>query len=181
MAIAFWLFTVLIRRPPTAYWIAFGPHGPRALPPPDETFKIVSYTAIGIAVAFGIIFAVKQFARPPPSTMNKEWEEQTNEYLKVGGTRIKLSNESMRAFTDDSRYSHNGPSLSRVSLRKAMSALGRCRANRRRSRGLSQWTLSHIIRGMALIFLRVQLGVEGGVEPQECGSQREVRFVSLVL
>lgn len=66
-----------------AYWIAFGPHGPRALPPPDETFKIFSYTCIGIAVAFLVIFAVKQFARGPPSTMNKEWQEQTNEYLKV--------------------------------------------------------------------------------------------------
>ena len=68
---------------PIAYWIAFGPHGPRALPPPDETFKIVAYTAIGVAVAFVLIFAVRQFARPPPSTMNKEWQEQTNEFLKA--------------------------------------------------------------------------------------------------
>ena len=45
----------------------------------------MTYTIAGVAVAFVIMFAVKSVARTPPRTMNKEWEEQTNEYLKVGG------------------------------------------------------------------------------------------------
>ncbi|KAI9825221.1 MAG: Cytochrome c oxidase subunit 5A [Thelocarpon impressellum] len=66
-----------------AYWIAFGPHGPRALPPPGETQKIVLYTLAGLGVALGLMWAARSVARPPPSTMNKEWQEATNEYLKA--------------------------------------------------------------------------------------------------
>ncbi|KAI9774826.1 MAG: Cytochrome c oxidase subunit 5A [Geoglossum simile] len=65
-----------------AYWIAFGPHGPRALPPPGEGWKVASYTAIGIAIACGIVVALRFAARDPPSTMTKEYQEATNEYLK---------------------------------------------------------------------------------------------------
>lgn len=66
-----------------AYWIAFGPHGPRSLPPPGEKTKIFAYTMIGIGVAAVIFFSIGAFARPPPHTMTKEWQEATNEYLKV--------------------------------------------------------------------------------------------------
>ncbi|KAI9853169.1 MAG: Cytochrome c oxidase subunit 5A [Thelocarpon superellum] len=65
-----------------AYWIAFGPHGPRALPSPGEGWTIFSYTMIGMAAAFVLMWGVRSAARPAPSTMNKEWQEQTNEYLK---------------------------------------------------------------------------------------------------
>lgn len=38
--------------------------------------------AVGLA---GVIFAImRQFANPPPRTMTREWQEKTNEYLKVG-------------------------------------------------------------------------------------------------
>lgn len=66
-----------------AYWIAFGPHGPRAQTPPGEGLKVFSYTMVGVAVAFGLFAAARIFAKPPPSTMNKEWEEATNEILRV--------------------------------------------------------------------------------------------------
>ncbi|MDI1489254.1 MAG: Cytochrome c oxidase subunit 5B, mitochondrial [Ramalina farinacea] len=66
-----------------AYWIAFGPHGPRALPPPDETFKIVRATLIGVGISFVIFLAIRSQARPPPKTMNAQYQEMTNEYLKV--------------------------------------------------------------------------------------------------
>lgn len=41
------------------------------------------YTMLGVAAA-GVIFGVtRAFARGPPSTLNKEWQEATNEYVKV--------------------------------------------------------------------------------------------------
>jgi cytochrome c oxidase subunit 4 len=68
---------------PTAYYIAFGAHGPRALPPPGEGWKVAAYTAIGVGVSFVIFATIRHFARPAPDTMNKEYQEATNEYLKV--------------------------------------------------------------------------------------------------
>lgn len=64
------------------YWIAFGPHGPRALPPPGENWKIFGLTMAGIALAAVIFAIMRQFANPPPRTMTREWQEKTNEYLK---------------------------------------------------------------------------------------------------
>ncbi|EME47994.1 hypothetical protein DOTSEDRAFT_69809 [Dothistroma septosporum NZE10] len=65
-----------------AYWIAFGPHGPRALPPPGEGTKIFMYTILGVVAAGAIFGATRYFAKGTPRTMNKEWQEATNEYLK---------------------------------------------------------------------------------------------------
>jgi len=65
-----------------AYWIAFGPHGPRADAPPGESAYVLRYTILSL-VAAGVLFAgVRAFARPPPKTMTKEWQEAQNEYLK---------------------------------------------------------------------------------------------------
>ncbi|MCJ1374566.1 Cytochrome c oxidase subunit 5A [Loxospora ochrophaea] len=69
-----------------AYWIAFGPHGPRALPPPGEGWRVFGYTAIGIGVSFVLFWAVHSQARTPPQTMNQEYQEMTNEYLKAQNT-----------------------------------------------------------------------------------------------
>ena len=70
-------------KPYTAYWIAFGPHGPRAGSPPGEGTKIFTYTVLGVAASLVIFLATHHFANPPPSTLNKEWQEATNEYFKV--------------------------------------------------------------------------------------------------
>jgi cytochrome c oxidase subunit 4 len=67
----------------TAYYIAFGPHGPRALPPPGEGKKIFGYTIIGLLISFGVFTFARMMARPPPATMTKEYQEKTNEYLRV--------------------------------------------------------------------------------------------------
>ena len=66
-----------------AYYIAFGAHGPRAMPPPGEGWKVAAYTAIGVGVSFLIFATIRSFARAPPDTMTKEYQEATNEYLKV--------------------------------------------------------------------------------------------------
>jgi len=65
-----------------AYYIAFGPHGPRAAPPAGENVKILLYTLIGVGASAAIFGTIRFFARPAPHTMNKEWQEATNEYLK---------------------------------------------------------------------------------------------------
>ncbi|EGP83841.1 unnamed protein product [Zymoseptoria tritici ST99CH_1A5] len=65
-----------------AYWVAFGPHGPRAETPPGEGTKVFIYTLMGVGAAGAIFFTSRMFARPAPSTMNKEWQEATNEYLR---------------------------------------------------------------------------------------------------
>jgi len=67
----------------TAYWIAFGPHGPRTMPPPGEGMKVFTYTMIGVGVSAVIFGIVRYFARGTPRTMTKEYQEATNEYLKV--------------------------------------------------------------------------------------------------
>jgi cytochrome c oxidase subunit 4 len=67
----------------TAYYIAFGAHGPRAATPPGEGWKVLGYTGLGVAVSFVIFVLVRMGARGPPATMTKEYQEATNEYLKV--------------------------------------------------------------------------------------------------
>ncbi|KFY22673.1 hypothetical protein V493_06426 [Pseudogymnoascus sp. VKM F-4281 (FW-2241)] len=66
-----------------AYWIAFGAHGPRAVAPPGEGWKVVGYTLAGIAVSFAIFAGARSFAKGPPATMTKEYQEASNEYLLV--------------------------------------------------------------------------------------------------
>ncbi|KAK6436047.1 Cytochrome c oxidase subunit 5B, mitochondrial [Oleoguttula sp. CCFEE 5521] len=65
-----------------AYWIAFGPHGPRAQTPPGEGRQVFLYTMLGIGAAGALFGFTRYFARPPPRTMTKEYQEATNEYLR---------------------------------------------------------------------------------------------------
>lgn len=68
-----------------AYWVAFGNHGPRALDPPGEGKQIVVAVVVAMVVSYIIFAAIRMFAGPPPTTMNREWQEATNEYLRVCG------------------------------------------------------------------------------------------------
>jgi hypothetical protein len=71
-----------------AYWIAFGAHGPRAQPPADENRKVALYTAIGVLISLGLFTTMRAFAGPAPSTINREYEEASNEFLKVSRLRL---------------------------------------------------------------------------------------------
>ncbi|GAM82593.1 hypothetical protein ANO11243_005750 [Dothideomycetidae sp. 11243] len=71
-----------IQEKKAAYWIAFGPHGPRAQTPPGENTKVFVYTLLGCGAAAAIFLTTRFFARPPPKTMNKEYQEQSEAYLK---------------------------------------------------------------------------------------------------
>ncbi|KAF4576379.1 Cytochrome c oxidase subunit 5A [Pleurotus pulmonarius] len=63
-----------------AYYVAFGPHGPRTpINPPGTILKIFLGT-MGLVGAAGALFlALRQIAPPPPKTLTKEWEEASNE------------------------------------------------------------------------------------------------------
>ena len=67
-----------------AYYIAFGPHGPRRPAPPDEGRKVLLLSSAVIAGAIAVFAFTRMFANPNrPRTMTKEWQEASEEYLKV--------------------------------------------------------------------------------------------------
>lgn len=74
-----------------AYWIAFGPHGPRAQAPPGEGSRVFFGTLVAVGVSLTLFGIIRFFARPPPHTMTKEWQEAANEKLRV---RVRPSRDS---------------------------------------------------------------------------------------
>ncbi|KAL8944942.1 MAG: hypothetical protein Q9216_000103 [Gyalolechia sp. 2 TL-2023] len=75
-----------------AYWIAFGPHGPRALPPPGENKRVFWGTMLAVGISAVIFVIIRQFARPPPKTMNAQYQAMTNEYLKLHNADMFVPN-----------------------------------------------------------------------------------------
>lgn len=71
-----------IQEKKAAYYIAFGPHGPRAEAPPGEGFKIFKYTMVGVLISLGLFYVTRVLARGPPKTMSAEWQEASNAYMK---------------------------------------------------------------------------------------------------
>ncbi|KAF2398162.1 cytochrome c oxidase subunit 5 [Trichodelitschia bisporula] len=67
-----------------AYFIAFGPHGPRAEAEPGENWKVFRYTMYGVIASAALFGFTRLFAGPAPPTMSQEWQEATNEYMKAG-------------------------------------------------------------------------------------------------
>ncbi|TGZ77774.1 cytochrome c oxidase subunit IV [Ascodesmis nigricans] len=65
-----------------SYYIAFGPHGPRAVPPPGEGKKVFIYTIVGCVVSFVAFYGMRLAGKGSPKTMSKEWQEASNELLK---------------------------------------------------------------------------------------------------
>ncbi|KAK6598492.1 Cytochrome c oxidase polypeptide 5, mitochondrial [Botrytis cinerea] len=51
--------------------------------PPGEGWKVFGYTMGGVGVSLALFLTIRSFAKGTPSTMNKEWEEATNEYLRA--------------------------------------------------------------------------------------------------
>ena len=79
----------------TAYWIAFGPHGPRAQDPPGTNGRIFWGVVAGVTASVAIFGAIRLAAKPAPYTMTKEWQEASNEILKVSpGPSAPAAHES---------------------------------------------------------------------------------------
>ena len=66
-----------------AYWVSFGPHGPRAFAPPGSTQRIIKHVTACLLISFALFAISRYFARPAPHTMTQEYQEMTNEYLRV--------------------------------------------------------------------------------------------------
>ncbi|TFK62365.1 cytochrome c oxidase subunit IV [Pluteus cervinus] len=63
-----------------AYYVAFGPHGPRApTSAPGDGMKILLGTLALVGVAGLLSMSIHGLAAPPPKTLTKEWEEAANE------------------------------------------------------------------------------------------------------
>lgn len=71
-----------IQEKKAAYWIAFGPHGPRAVDPPGSNARVAWGVVMGLAASFTIFAIIRAFAKPAPATMSKEYQEAANEMLK---------------------------------------------------------------------------------------------------
>ncbi|KLO14197.1 cysteine proteinase [Schizopora paradoxa] len=63
-----------------AYYVAFGPHGPRTpTSPPGQAFKIIAGVSVMIGVGALLFVGARAMAPPPPKTMTKEWQEASNQ------------------------------------------------------------------------------------------------------
>ncbi|KAF7976754.1 hypothetical protein HWV62_5742 [Athelia sp. TMB] len=66
-----------------AYYVAFGPHGPRTpTTKPGDNLKIFLATLGLTGIAGAIFLGIRAISPPPPRTITKEWEEAANERAK---------------------------------------------------------------------------------------------------
>ncbi|WVF66263.1 hypothetical protein IAT40_001003 [Kwoniella sp. CBS 6097] len=66
-----------------AYFVAFGPHGPRApVNPPGHGLKVALGTLAAVGAAYGVFLFARSQAQPPPRTMTPEYQDQMTEYMK---------------------------------------------------------------------------------------------------
>ncbi|EKM55091.1 uncharacterized protein PHACADRAFT_255463 [Phanerochaete carnosa HHB-10118-sp] len=89
-----------------AYYVAFGPHGPRKpTTPPGGSLKIALGT-LGLIGLTGAIFAtIRATAPPPPRTINKEWEEAANQRA-IENKMDPLSGPSSEGYTGKGFVTH---------------------------------------------------------------------------
>ena len=132
----------------SAYWISFGPHGPRTLPPKGENLKIFVKVVQLTLVSFGIFYVIHLFAKPQPKTMTKEWQEASNEYALVRKLSICINCWPIRSLlpcVKSSRYlrvcrnSKRRSTLSTVSAPRVTRARASSRAPLLRSNRLLQF------------------------------------------
>ncbi|KAI9257889.1 cytochrome c oxidase subunit IV [Sporodiniella umbellata] len=66
-----------------AYFIAFGAHGPREpITKPGHGAKVFAGVSGVLAVSGALFYAMRVGGQETPKTINREWEQATNEYLK---------------------------------------------------------------------------------------------------
>ncbi|OMH83283.1 Cytochrome c oxidase polypeptide 5, mitochondrial [Zancudomyces culisetae] len=64
-----------------AYYIDFGPHGYRKpISKKGDGMKVLTYVAATVALSLTVSYTIRKIADPKERTMNKEWQEKSNEY-----------------------------------------------------------------------------------------------------
>ncbi|KAH8117275.1 cysteine proteinase [Phellopilus nigrolimitatus] len=75
--------TLSIDEKKAAYYVAFGPHGPRTpATPAGQPIKIFAGTMFCVFTALALFYGVRAAGGAPPKTMTKEWQEASNELAK---------------------------------------------------------------------------------------------------
>lgn len=65
------------------WYISYGEWGPRKpVHGKGDAGKIFGGVCLGLGAALGIFLTFRSLSPPAPRTMTKEWQEQSNEYLK---------------------------------------------------------------------------------------------------
>lgn len=66
-----------------AYYIAFGEWGPRKpLHGPGDRSKVIWGTVGGLLAGVGLFAFFRSMAQPGPTTLDRSWQEKSDEYLK---------------------------------------------------------------------------------------------------
>ncbi|KAL1917441.1 uncharacterized protein VTP21DRAFT_3834 [Calcarisporiella thermophila] len=65
-----------------AYWVAFGPHGPREPLEKGHGTKVFFGVVASLAVSTALFAWIRSKGQETPKTLSKEWQEATNEYMK---------------------------------------------------------------------------------------------------
>ncbi|KAI9488246.1 cytochrome c oxidase subunit IV [Zychaea mexicana] len=66
-----------------AYYIAFGPHGPREpITHPGHGGKVFAGVGALLATSGVLFWTIRANGEETPHTLSKEWEQATNEYLR---------------------------------------------------------------------------------------------------
>lgn len=66
-----------------AYYISFGEWGPRRpLHAPGDTSKVIWGTVAGLLAGVGLFGSYRMFAQPGPATLDRSWQDKSDEYLK---------------------------------------------------------------------------------------------------
>ncbi|PWN35098.1 cytochrome c oxidase subunit IV [Meira miltonrushii] len=63
-----------------AYFISFGPHGPRkAITQPGQAMRTMVGVSAIVGATVAVFFGIRHFAAPPPKTMTKEYQDAMTE------------------------------------------------------------------------------------------------------
>ncbi|KAB5595746.1 Cytochrome C oxidase, subunit IV/COX5b [Ceratobasidium theobromae] len=72
--------TLSIDEKKAAYFVAFGPHGPRSpVTPPGQTMKVITGTLALVGVATAAYGIIRSYGGAPPKTLTKEYQQSMNE------------------------------------------------------------------------------------------------------
>ncbi|SCV67238.1 BQ2448_5884 [Microbotryum intermedium] len=66
-----------------AYYVAFGPHGPREpILAPGSGAKTLGGVTLAVIISLGLFTAARTLAQEKPKTLSREWQEASNEMAK---------------------------------------------------------------------------------------------------